>query len=278
MNRIAALFLLLGLVAGVCAREYRVDRTRDIVYKEIDGKKLKLNVFVPKGDGPFPAVLVVHGGAWRAGSRTQLTMYAKSLARRGFSCFAINYRLAPGVAHPTQAEDVAAALAFLHDQAARLGGDPRRLFAMGHSAGAHLVALVATDEAHLRRAGKSPRILRGVVCLDTSAYDIPRSVELSGPGKASLYEVPFGPRRNWPQASPEFHVAPGKAIPPFFLIHAGRGRGSRVVTREFAATLSGAGVSATVVAAPDRDHEGINRCVGTVGDPYTREIDAFLAR
>ncbi len=144
MNRIAALFLLLGLVAGVCAREYRVDRTRDIVYKEIDGKKLKLNVFVPKGDGPFPAVLVVHGGAWRAGSRTQLTMYAKSLARRGFSCFAINYRLAPKHKSPAQIEDCRDAVRWIRRNAADYRTDPGRIGAIGYSAGGHLVSLLAT--------------------------------------------------------------------------------------------------------------------------------------
>ena len=143
MNRIAALFLLLGLVAGVCAREYRVDRTRDIVYKEIDGKKLKLNVFVPKGDGPFPAVLVVHGGAWRAGSRTQLTMYAKSLARRGFSCFAINYRLAPKHKSPAQIEDCRDAVRWIRRNAADYRTDPGRIGAIGYSAGGHLVSLLA---------------------------------------------------------------------------------------------------------------------------------------
>ena len=131
MNRIAALFLLLGLVAGVCAREYRVDRTQDIVYKEIDGKKLRLNVFVPKGDGPFPAVLVVHGGAWRAGSRTQLTMYAKSLARRGYSCFAINYRLAPKHKSPAQIEDCRDAVRWIRRNAADYKVDPGRIGAIG---------------------------------------------------------------------------------------------------------------------------------------------------
>ena len=144
MNRIAALFLLLGLVAGVCAREYRVDRTRDIVYKEIDGKKLKLDAYVPKGDGPFPGVLVVHGGAWRTGSRTQLTMYAKSLARRGFSCFAINYRLAPKHKSPAQIEDCRDAVRWIRRNAADYRTDPGRIGAIGYSAGGHLVSLLAT--------------------------------------------------------------------------------------------------------------------------------------
>lgn len=144
MNRIAALFLLLGLGAGVCAKEYRFDRTQDIVYKEIDGKKLRLNVFVPKGAGPFPAVLVVHGGAWRTGSRTQLTMYAKSLARRGFSCFAINYRLAPEHKSPAQIEDCRDAVRWIRQHAAKYKTDPCRIGAIGYSAGGHLVSLLAT--------------------------------------------------------------------------------------------------------------------------------------
>ena len=144
MNRMAALFLLLGLGAYVYASEYRFDRTQDIVYKEIDGKKLKLNVFVPKGDGPFPAVLVVHGGAWRTGSRTQLTMYAKSLARRGFSCFAINYRLAPKHKSPAQIEDCRDAIRWIRQHAAKHKTDPSRIGAIGYSAGGQLVSLLAT--------------------------------------------------------------------------------------------------------------------------------------
>ena len=144
MNRIAALFLLLGLGAGGCAKEYRFDRTKDIVYKEIDGKKLKLDAYVPKGDGPFPGVLVVHGGAWRTGSRTQLTMYAKSLARRGFSCFAIDYRLAPKHKSPAQIEDCRDAVRWIRQHAAKHKTDPERIGAIGYSAGGHLVSLLAT--------------------------------------------------------------------------------------------------------------------------------------
>ena len=84
MNRLCSWLLLLGLCVGVAADEYKYDRTRNIVYKEIDGESLKLDVYVPKGEGPFPAVVVVHGGAWRFGSKGQLAMYARDLARRGY--------------------------------------------------------------------------------------------------------------------------------------------------------------------------------------------------
>ena len=144
MNRITPFFLLLVLYAGVSASGLRFDRDWDIVYKEIDGKKLKLNAYVPKGEGPFPAILVVHGGAWRSGSRTQLTMYAKSLARRGFSCFAIDYRLAPKHKSPAQIEDCRDAVRWIRQHASRYKTDPGRIGAIGYSAGGHLVSLLAT--------------------------------------------------------------------------------------------------------------------------------------
>ena len=144
MNRITPLFLLLVLCAGVTASGLRFDRDWDIVYKEINGKKLKLNTYVPKGEGPFPAILVVHGGAWRSGSRTQLTMYAKSLARRGFSCFSIDYRLAPRHKSPAQIEDCRDAIRWIRQHAARYKTDPGRIGAIGYSAGGHLVSLLAT--------------------------------------------------------------------------------------------------------------------------------------
>jgi acetyl esterase/lipase len=144
MNRFAALIFLLGLGAGATADGHRFDRTTDIVYKEIGGKKLRLNAFVPKGYGPFPGVLVVHGGAWRSGSRTQLTMYAKSLARRGFACFSIDYRLAPKHKSPAQIEDCRDAIRWIRQHAAKHKTDPNRIGAIGYSAGGHLVSLLAT--------------------------------------------------------------------------------------------------------------------------------------
>tara|TARA_Y100001934_G_scaffold36990_1_gene42692 strand:+ start:1798 stop:3555 length:1758 start_codon:yes stop_codon:yes gene_type:complete len=144
MNLIVAVILLLGIVTEALANEQRFDRTLDIIYKKIDGKKLRLNAYVPKGDGLFPAVLVVHGGAWRTGSRTQLTMYAKSLARRGFACFSIDYRLAPRHKSPAQIEDCRDAVRWIRQHAKEYRVDSEHIGAIGYSAGGHLVSLLAT--------------------------------------------------------------------------------------------------------------------------------------
>jgi acetyl esterase/lipase len=113
-----------------------------------------LDAFVPKGDGLHPAVLVVHGGAWRSGDRKQLRGYANALAKRGFVCFAIDYRLAPKDKFPAQIEDCREAVKWIRANSAEYNVDPNKLGAIGYSAGGHLVCLLATTgEAPSKKNG-----------------------------------------------------------------------------------------------------------------------------
>ena len=144
MNRLFSGLLLLGLCVGVIADEYKYERTKNIVYKEIDGESLKLDVYIPEGEGPFPAVVVVHGGALRFGSKGQLAMYARDLAKRGYVSFAINYRLAPKHKSPAQTEDCRDAVRWVRQNGHKYKADPKRIGAMGYSAGGHLVSMLAT--------------------------------------------------------------------------------------------------------------------------------------
>ncbi len=116
----------------------------DVVYATPDGEPLRLDIYQPDGDGPFSAVLVVHGGAWKKGNRKQLKSYAESLAQRGHCCFAITYRLAPQHQFPAQIEDCRAAVKWVRRNAKEYRVDPDRLGAIGYSAGGHLVALLGT--------------------------------------------------------------------------------------------------------------------------------------
>ena len=143
MNRILIWLFLLGFCGSSLAKEYKYERTKNIVYKEIDGETLKLDAYIPEGDGPFPAILVVHGGAWRLGSKGQLAMYARSLAKRGYVCFAINYRLAPKHKSPAQTEDCRDAVRWIRQHGEKYKADPERIGAMGYSAGGHLVSMLA---------------------------------------------------------------------------------------------------------------------------------------
>lgn len=126
------------------ATESEFDVREKIVYSTAEDRKLLLDAFVPKNDGLHPAVLVVHGGAWRSGDRKQLRGYANALAKRGFVCFAIDYRLAPKDKFPAQIEDCREAVKWIRANSAAYNVDPQKLGAIGYSAGGHLVCLLAT--------------------------------------------------------------------------------------------------------------------------------------
>lgn len=129
--------------------------TNDIVYSMAGDRELLLDAYLPESKGRKPAVLVVHGGAWRFGNRKQLKAYAETLAASGMAAFAIDYRLAPQHTFPAQIEDCRAAIKWIRSNAARFSVDPARLGAIGYSAGGHLVALLATTgEAPSRDNGQ----------------------------------------------------------------------------------------------------------------------------
>ena len=150
-----AVLVLFSLLSGMMqpeatASEY--DVREKIVYAQVGERELLLDAFVPKSDGEHPAVLVVHGGAWRSGDRKQLRGYATALAERGFVCFAIDYRLAPQHKFPAQIDDCRTAVKWVRDHAADFKVDSKRLGAIGYSAGGHLVCLLGTTgEAPLLR-------------------------------------------------------------------------------------------------------------------------------
>jgi acetyl esterase/lipase len=152
MIRVSKVCLLLGLVVlGVLGRAVlvladEVAIVRDLDYVQRDSGPLKADVYLPAGEGPFPAVLAVHGGAWRAGNRVQMAVYAQKLAAAGFTTVSINYRLAPDHKFPAQIEDCKSAVRWMRKNAAKYKIDPTRVGAVGYSAGGHLVALLgATD-------------------------------------------------------------------------------------------------------------------------------------
>lgn len=119
---------------------------RDVVYKEVDGIRLALDVYQPPG-GPHPAIVHIHGGGWVAGSKDGSTRTGLFLAQRGFVTFAIDYRLAPPGGRwraPAQIEDTRDAVLWVRSHAADYGALPGRVAALGTSAGAYLALMVAT--------------------------------------------------------------------------------------------------------------------------------------
>ena len=142
--RISVSFCLSLLYCGLALGELDFTVREKITYSKVGDRELLLDAFIPNDEGEHPAVLVVHGGAWRSGNRKQLRAYATALAERCFVCFAIDYRLAPKHKFPAQIEDCRAAVKWIRENASKYKVNPERLGAIGYSAGGHLVSLLAT--------------------------------------------------------------------------------------------------------------------------------------
>ena len=150
--RFHSLFLILFAVSlsiANCAAASKADKIETRygqVYCQRDSGPLKADVYIPQGDGPFPGVLVVHGGAWHLGTRAQLSGAAQRLAENGFTAVAISYRLAPKHKFPAQIEDCKEAIRWMRNSAESLKLNPDRIGGYGYSAGAQLVTLLGTTD------------------------------------------------------------------------------------------------------------------------------------
>ena len=126
----------------------RVTIEEGVVYGRAggDGRELRADVYTPEErEGPLPGVLLIHGGGWRDGDRTQLRGYGVLIGREGYVCVAPEYRLVPEAPWPAQIDDIRMALRWMVDHADELGIDPERIAVEGNSAGAHLGLLLASD-------------------------------------------------------------------------------------------------------------------------------------
>jgi arylformamidase len=173
---------------------------------------------------PAPLVIFVHGGAWSKGTKDNGTgaWKAPHYTSLGYHFATINYRLVPDAKVEDEAQDVANALAKLLADADKLGIDRSRIVLMGHSAGAHLVALVGTDETYLKQAGLGLSALAGIIPIDGAAYDVPKQMAAAGQFMEGRYDQAFGhdPARQ-KALSPVFHAQAPNA-PRFLLLYVGR--------------------------------------------------------
>jgi arylformamidase len=252
----------------------------------VDPNLLSLDIYRPKSPSTNaqqpnkPVVVMIHGGGWRTGDKGNVfqgRQKASFFTGHGFVYVSVNYRLSPAVQHPAHVEDVAKALAWIINNIASYGGDPKRIFLMGHSAGAHLAALVTADEAYLNKLGKSPAMLSGVILLDSAGYDIPAKLDLSdGPLTHPLAEGAFGKdRQTWIQASPVQYVKRGKILPSFLVFYTDR-KPAEAISKEFVEALQEAKTPAAAVLAKGKTHRTINRDIGKPEDGPSGLILDFL--
>ncbi|NVO83945.1 alpha/beta fold hydrolase [Hymenobacter terrestris] len=223
--------LLITVLLLAAATEYSVARpsrrTADVAYvpatdSAYSAKRHLLDVYAPKKPGakPYPVVVFIHGGNWTSGSKDLYSFVGRRLAKQGVVAVVISYRLSPDVRVPQMADDCARAVVWVRRHIADYGGDPARLFTMGHSAGGGLAALLATDDARFRRWGETTNPVRGVVLDDAAGLDMYDYLKKKAYPGDNQYIVSFGSDpASWRDVSARHHLTP--QTPPFLIFVGG---------------------------------------------------------
>jgi acetyl esterase/lipase len=241
-----------------------------------------LDLWVPTGTRKAPLVLFVHGGGWQRGSKDNAVgraMPAHMMAQ-GYAFASIDYRLVPAATVEQQAADVAAALAHVLKRADELRIDRSRVVLTGHSAGAHLVALVGTDERYLKAVGLSFGDIDGVMPNDGAAYDVAAQIAQAGPMMLDTYTQAFGSDPARHKALSPIHHAAGPNAPAFLLLHVQRAD-AVAQSKALAEALRKGGSKAEVAGFPGEGLQGhmeINRKLGQPDYPATPVMDAWLKK
>ncbi|MCI0459295.1 MAG: alpha/beta hydrolase [Gemmataceae bacterium] len=296
---------------------YEVERIPDVAYydgPEAAGRLHQLDLFLPRGLTGYPVVVLIHGGAWIMGDNRCCGLHSslgEFLASRGIGSVLPNYRLSPEVKHPEHARDVARAVAWTRVRIADYGGRPDQIFLTGHSAGGHLVALVATDETYLHEQGLQTADIKGVIAV-SGVYRIPPGKMEATLGGATplafrldeVIPIRRGSGRHWPPptwlpglpirlnvfgpafgndpevraaASPVNHVRPG--LPPFLIVSAENDLPTlSSMAEEFRQALCAQGCAAELLTVEDRNHNSIMFRALTEADPVGAAMLAFIRR
>lgn len=253
--------------------------TRDVPFTDQSEDKLRtLDLYAPKGVKGAPVFVFIHGGGWNKRDKDEVGSQPKLFNSAGTIVASINYRLAPAIRHPENVKDVAAAIAWLHKNIGKFGGDPTKIVLMGHSAGSHLAALVATDGRYLGAHGLRRNQLAGVVSLDGSAFDIPDRIKNGAPKIAENCRLAFGDREeDQADGSPIRHIEGDVSLPPFLLVYLKEGALNHLQSKRFADLVAGASGKAKLVhITEEKTHQALCDDLGTENDPAGPILLEFL--
>lgn len=279
--KMLALLLAFVLCAFLFIRYTRGAVSGDIAYGA--DPLQQLDVYAGSNCPPegCTVLIAVHGGGWAAGDKADFynSGIAATLARQGMVVVVPNYRLSPKVVHPAHVQDVAAAIAWSFANVQRWGGNLQRTYLLGHSAGAHLVALIGSNPFYLQEHGLSLAQLSGVISLDTSSLDLERRIRVWGqddPMRTRAF--PAGSERG---ASPVWNVKEGGAYPPFLLVAASNSPESIAHAGAMGARLVEAGGKGEVAIIPydgasEASHLQIFADLAETDRPVTQRVLTFI--
>jgi acetyl esterase/lipase len=294
MKRFATLFALLFLspldsalaqsqTSASSSVKIRVER--NIPYAEPADPRQKVDIYGPEGAKNLPVVFWIHGGGWQTGDRTNVHVKPQAFVDKGFVFVSTGYRLLTNVEMVTIFRDIAKSVRWVNDHIAEHGGDPKRILVMGHSAGAQLAALICIDDRYLKAEGLSLAIIKGCVPLDGDTYDLPAIIETvetrlrvhGMPMPTFGHRVKFG---NDPAKLRDYsavtHVAKGKGIPPFLILHVADHPDVSAQAVRLEAVLKDAGIPARRLAARETNHSKLNENLGLPDDAPTKALFEFV--
>ncbi len=242
---------------------------RDVAYGTDSAQRM--DVYIPQNAHNAPVLFMVHGGAWFVGDKASANVVENKVARwlpKGVVIISVNYRLMPNANPLVQTSDVAMALAKAQGLATSWGGDPTRFILMGHSAGAHLVALIASAPDIAKQHGVHPWL--GTVMLDSAALDV---VQIMESKHMRLYDKAFGSDPSgWQAASPYHRLSAMTA--PLLAVCSTQRDDSCPQARNFVAKASSLGARSSILPV-DLSHKKINRDLG-LPSAYTDSVESFM--
>lgn len=265
--RLSILVIICGMLVSGCVNAATI---KDVAYG-LD-KDQTYDVYTPEGSAQgAPVMVMVHGGAWRIGDKAHRPVWKGKTAHwlpMGAVFVSINYRMLPDANVGVQAQDVASALAHIQAYSAKAGWDMSRLVLMGHSAGAHLSALITVDTQYTELAKVQPWL--ATIALDSGALNVPQIMSSKHFG---FYDDAFGDTpQEWELYSPIHHIE--DAHTPMILVCSSQRKNSCNQAQDFAAGIKAKGGSATVLPI-DKSHGDVNDELGQ-DEEYTAQVDSFL--
>lgn len=281
MNRFACLIVAFAFAPPAFAQAQEIKR--DIPYGQQE--RQVLDIYSPAGAKNLPVVFWIHGGGWQQGNKSDVGVKPQAFMDKGFVFVSTNYRLLPSVDMGTIIRDIAKSIGWVHAHIAEYGGDPQRLLVGGHSAGAQLAALVCIDDRYLKAEGVSLSAIKGCVPVDGDTYDVPAIIETAEtrrrvhgqPQPTNGHREKFG---NDPVKHRDYsavtHVAAGKGIPPFLIVHVAEHPDTSAQAQRLASVLKNAGIPVTVFGGRETSHNKVNADLGVPDTPETKALFTFV--
>lgn len=245
---------------------------KDIAYGK--GTLQKLDIYAPQGLKALKPVLIfIHGGGWQRGDKSMAKEHGAFYADKGAVFVSINYRLSPKDKHPAQAEDSAAAVKWVYDNIHQYGGNKHSIHLAGHSAGAHLAALIATDDRYLAAHDLSPLLLKSVIPNDTASYDFSTPLVIGKRLVQPKIDATFG---TTPQqikaASPISYVQGNKDLPPFICFVTSKRPDAAAQTHAFTAAIKTAGGQSETHIIDGLSHREMNQAMSDPASPLAKRV------